>query len=141
VEVKFLAKQSTSHGSTPHPWPFTAGAVVSRPEKLIVLAGQVGYDRIGPDRRLIGPGDPAAQTRQAIENMKALLAQEGAGLQDIVHMTVYLVDVQHFSACGSVARELFGDPPPPMTLIGVKALAWPELLVEIQAMAVTSSPR
>ncbi len=133
-----MAKQTTSYGTTPHPWPFTAGAVVSKPEKLILLAGQVGYDRVGQNRQLVGPGDPAAQTRQAIENMKALLAQEGASLKDIVHMTVYLVDVQHFAACGRVAQEYFGDPPPPMTLIGVKALAWPELLVEIQAIAVTA---
>jgi enamine deaminase RidA (YjgF/YER057c/UK114 family) len=139
MEIKFLAKQTTSYGTTPHPWPFTAGAVVTKPEKLIVLAGQVGYDRVGADRKLIGPGDPAAQTRQAIKNMKRLLAAEGATLADIVHMTVYLVDVASFAACGKVAQEYFGDPPPPMTLIGCKALAWPELLVEIQAMAMVKA--
>ena len=135
MEIKFLAKQATSTGMTPHPWPFTAGAVVTKPEKLIVLAGQVGYDRIGPNRTLVGPGDAVAQTRQVIQNMKSLLEAQGATLADIVHMTVYLVDVETFAACGKVAQEYFGDPPPPMTLIGVKALAWPELLVEIQAMA------
>ena len=139
MEIKFLTKQATSTGMTPHPWPFTAGAVVTKPEKLIVLAGQVSYDRIGPNRKLVGGSDPAAQTRQVIENMKSLLAAEGATLADIVHMTVYLVDVASFAACGKIAQEYFGDPPPPMTLIGVKALAWPELLVEIQAMAVVKA--
>ncbi len=139
MEIKFLAKQATSSGNKPHPWPFTAGAVVTNPEKLIVLAGQVGYDRIGPDRKLIGVGDPEAQTRQAILNIRRLLEAEGATLADIVHMTVYLTDVSDFEACGRAAREAFGDPPPPMTLIGVKALAWPELLVEIQPMAVVKA--
>ena len=134
MEIKYLAKQATSYGTQPHPWPFSAGAVVTKPEKMIILAGQVGYDRMGPDRQLIGPGDPAAQTGQAIENIRKLLASEGATFSDIVHMTVYLVDVEHFAACGAVARQHFVDAPP-MTLIGVKALAWPELLVEIQCVA------
>lgn len=136
MEIKFLAKTSTAQGGIPHPWPFTQGTVVTRPEKLMVLAGQAGYERVGNDRRLIGPGDPAAQTRQTFENIKRLLAAEGATLADIIHMTIYLVDVSHFAACGKVAQEYLGDPPPPQTLIGVTALAWPELLVEIQVMAV-----
>jgi enamine deaminase RidA (YjgF/YER057c/UK114 family) len=134
-----LAKQTTSTGTTPHPWPFSHGAVITRPEKIIVLAGQVGYDRHGPNRRLVGPGDAAAQARQAFENIRTLLAQEGATLRDVVDLVVYLVDVNDFPACGRVAQEYLGDPPPVMTLIGVKALAAPELLVEIRAIAMPGS--
>jgi len=100
------------------------------------VAGQCSFDSFGPGRKLVGEGNVEAQTRQAIENIKALLAQEGATLKNVVDWVVYLVDVNDLPVCGKVAQEYFGDPPPVMTLIGVKALAFPELLVEIRAIAV-----
>jgi len=139
MEIKFLAKTTTTKAGVPHPWPFAAGTVATGQGKLITLAGQAAYERVGGDRVLIGPGDPAAQTRQTIENIKRLLASEGATLANILHMTVYLVDAAHFAACGKVAQEYFSDPSPPQTLIVVKALAWPELLVEIQVMAMVKA--
>lgn len=137
MQVKYLAKQGTAYGTSPHPWPFSHGAVVTRPEKLIILAGQCGFDRLGPNRKLVGEGDVEAQTRQVFESIKKLLTQEGATLRDVIDLTVYLVDVKDFPVCGRVAQEYFGDPPPVMTLIGVKSLALPEVLVEIRAIAIT----
>jgi enamine deaminase RidA (YjgF/YER057c/UK114 family) len=133
MEKRFLTKQA------PHAWPFSHGVVVSRPGRVITLAGQVGYDRHGPDRKLVGPGDVGAQARQAFENIKTLLAKEGASLKDVIDFTVYLTDVNDLLAVGRVAQEYISDPPPVMTLIGVKALAFPDLLVEIRAVAVTAA--
>ena len=45
----------------PHPWPFSHGMVIEGPARLVFLAGQVAFDRHGPDRRLVSVGDPAAQ--------------------------------------------------------------------------------
>ena len=131
MEKKYLVKQA------PHPWPFSHGVVISKPEKIIILPGQVAYDRHGPNRKLVGAVDIEAQTRQVFENIKTLLTQAGARMKDIVDLTVYLTDVSHLPVCGRVAQEYLADPPPAMTLIGVKALAFPELLIEIRAIAFT----
>jgi enamine deaminase RidA (YjgF/YER057c/UK114 family) len=76
-----------------------------------------------------------ALTRQAIENIRTLLGQAGGGLADVVEMTVYATDVGVMEPAGKVAQEYFGDPPPAQSFIVVKALARPELLVEIRAIA------
>ena len=119
----------------PHPWPFSHGVVVEDPARLVFLAGQVAFDRHGPDRRLVGVGDPAAQTRQAIENVRALVRQAGGDLDDVVEMTVYATDPGLMEAAGRVAQEYFGEPPPAQSFVVVKALARPELLIEIRAIA------
>jgi len=119
----------------PHPWPFVHGTVVEGPGRLVFLAGQVAYDRHGPDRRLVGQGDPAAQVRQAIENIRALLRQAGGDLEHVVELTAYVLEPGHTEAMGRVAQEYFRDPLPAMSLIGVKALARPEFLVELRAIA------
>ena len=58
----------------PHPWPFSHGVTIEGPARLVFLAGQVAFDRHGPDRQLVGVGDPAAQTRQPGEAHLLVLA-------------------------------------------------------------------
>lgn len=112
------------------PWPY-AQAVVLRGGDLMVCSGQVAFNA---DRDIVGRGDLRAQTRQAFENLKATLTSAGASMDDIVHLTVYLTDMREFPRLGEIARQFLSDPFPGMTLIGVKELAWPDLLVEIQAI-------
>lgn len=128
-------KRTALTKQAPHIWPFSHGTVVEGPARLVFLAGQVALDRHGPDRKLVGAGDPAAQARQAIENMRTLCRQAGGDLEDIVEMTVYVTDVSMVEAMGRVAQEYFTDPLPAMSTIGVKELARPEFLVEIRAIA------
>jgi 2-iminobutanoate/2-iminopropanoate deaminase len=125
----------------PHPWPFSHGVSLEGPARLVFLAGQVAFDRHGPDRRLVGAGDPAAQTRQAIENVRTLLRQAGGDLQHVVEMTVYATSAELMEPAGRVAQEYFTDPLPAQSFIVVKALARPELLVEIRAIAAIPPPR
>lgn len=113
------------------PWPYAHTAVV-RDADLLVCSGQVAFNA---DMETVGKGDVCAQTRQALENLKALLAKAGATMDDVVHLTVYLTDVRQFPRLGEIARRYFKDPFPGLTLIGVKELRWPDLLVEIQAFA------
>jgi len=135
-------KRTALTKQAPHVWPFCHGTVVEGRVKLVFLAGQVALDRHGPDRKLVGVGDPAAQVRQAIENMRTLLRQAGGDLRDIVEMTVYVTDIAHVGAMGRVAQEYFTDPLPAMSTIGVKELARPEFLVEVRAIAaIPVSPR
>jgi enamine deaminase RidA (YjgF/YER057c/UK114 family) len=125
----------------PHPWPFSHGVAVEGPVRLVFLAGQVAFDRHGPERQLVGVGNPAAQTRQAIENIRTLLRQAGGDLRDVVEMTVYATSAELMEPAGRVAQEYFTDPLPAQSFIVVKALARPELLVEIRAIAAIRPPR
>lgn len=109
--------------------------------RLVFLAGQVAFDRHGPDRQLVGVGDPAAQTRQAIENIRALLRQAGGDLEDVIELTVYVTDVGIMETAGRVAQEYFRDPLPAQSFIGVQALARPELLIEMRAIAALGPAR
>jgi enamine deaminase RidA (YjgF/YER057c/UK114 family) len=128
-------KRSALTRQAPHVWPFSHGTVVEGPCRLVFLAGQVAYDRQGSGRKLVGQGDPAAQARQAIENVRTLLREAGGDLADVVEMTAYVTDVAHAEAMGRVAQEYFRDPLPAMSLIGVKELARPEFLVELRVIA------
>jgi enamine deaminase RidA (YjgF/YER057c/UK114 family) len=133
-------KRTALTKQAPHPWPFSHGVVVEGPTRLVFLAGQVAFDRHGPDRQLVGPADPAAQTRQAIENVRTLLRQAGGDLRDVVEMTVYATSAELMEPAGRVAQAYFGDPLPAQSFIVVKALARPELLVEIRAIAAIAPP-
>ena len=62
--------------------------------------------------------------------------EAGATFSDVVELTVYLTDMSLYPICGKVAQEYVGDPPPAQHLIGGTALAFPELMVEIAAVAV-----
>ena len=134
-------KRTALTKQAPHAWPFVHGTVVEGPARLVFLAGQVAFDRQGPDRQLVGAGDPAAQTRQAIENVRTLLRQAGGDLRDVVEMTVYATSADLLEPAGRVAQAYFADPLPAQSFIVVKALARPELLVEIRAIAAIPAGR
>jgi 2-iminobutanoate/2-iminopropanoate deaminase len=108
--------------------------------RTIIVAGQVGVDR---DGSLVGDQDVAAQTRQAYENVGLCLASAGATWGDVAKVTTYLVSEDliddFFRAREETFAHLFpGGAFPPSTLLIVRGLVRPELLVEIEAMAVAS---
>jgi enamine deaminase RidA (YjgF/YER057c/UK114 family) len=104
--------------------------------RTIYTAGQVSIDEHGD---LVGADDLAAQTEQAMRNVGLALAAAGASFADIVKITTYVVNYkpEHRAIIGR-ARKLFfaKGTPPASTLVGVSALALPEWLVEIEAIAV-----
>lgn len=110
-------------------------AAISKEGKLLHLAGQVAWDAKG---ELVGPGDLAAQTRQALANLSAVLREAKATPKDIVRLRTYIVGHTP-DKLGVVIPELmkfYGDAvPAPNTLIGVAALALPDFLIEIEATA------
>ena len=99
--------------------------------RTLHLAGQVAWDR---DCNVVG-----GQTRQALANLKAVLAEAGAAPADVVRLRTYVVD-HNPDKLGSVLAEVGafydGVLPAPNTFIGVQALALPDFLVEIEATAV-----
>jgi len=112
---------------------------VATGSKLVFLAGQVARDADGAP---VGAGDLAAQVEQAFRNVHVAVTAAGATFADIAKLTVYVVDwtPDKMAALGEgaarAAAALSIDPVRPITLIGVAALAEPDLLVEVEAIAV-----
>ena len=101
----------------------------------VYISGQISVDI---DGRVVGPGDFAEQARQVFENLRLALASVGADFSDVVKMTTYIVNYmpEHRGVLGTIRDELLGGALPASTLIGVQALAAPEYLIEIEAIAV-----
>jgi len=103
--------------------------------RTLHLAGQVAWDKSGA---LVGAGDLAVQTRQALANLRHVLADVGATPGQIVRLRTYVVNHTP-DKLGIVLPELgaffAGEVPPPNTFLGVAALALPEFLIEIEATA------
>jgi len=111
-------------------------AARQRGGSVLHLAGQVAWDK---DGTLVGAGDLAAQARQALANIRAVLAAAGASPADVLGLRTYVVNHSP-EKLGPVLGEIAGfygeATPAPNTFIGVSALALPEFLIEIEAIAV-----
>lgn len=113
-------------------------SVVVTGERIFVR-GQVGYTIHPTDRRLVGPGDPAAQADQAMKNVRQLLDEVGAGLEDICKVKVWVVDRAYLEPVMNVlGRELRGIHPV-YTEVIVDGLARPEMLMEIDVEVVRAA--
>ncbi|HWL27372.1 MAG TPA: RidA family protein [Burkholderiaceae bacterium] len=106
---------------------------IDNPRSLIFLSGQLSRDGEG---KLVGAGDMAEQTRQAIRNMDAVLKEAGATLEDIVSIVVYTTDIRQFKEIVAARMEFFKTKLPTSTIVEVAHLADPGLLIEFQATAV-----
>ncbi|MCX4583948.1 RidA family protein [Streptomyces sp. NBC_01481] len=107
--------------------------------RLVHIAGQVARDA---DGGRVGEGDLAAQVEQCYLNIATALAEVGGSFADVVKLTVYVVDLTpdkmppFLEGVARVAAKLGVTPVPPLTGVGVAALAEPDLLVEVEATAV-----
>ena len=100
----------------------------------IYVSGQIAYDSNG---NLVGEGDMKMQTRQVFDNIKSVLERAGSGLKDIVKINTYITDGSKFMDMLAVRSEIFGNDPPASTAVVVQALAFPALLIEVEAIAIT----
>ena len=109
-------------------FPYSPG---TRAGHFVFTAGQVAWDETG---EVMGLGDLRAQTVQTLNNVKSVLAEGGAGLGDVVKCNVYLKDMRDFQTMNEVFASFFPSEPPARTTVQA-ALAEPEMLVEIEAVA------
>ena len=108
---------------------------ISGVQRTLVCAGQTSVDAEG---RPLHPGDMRAQVTQALDNLETVLDQAGFTLSDVVRLNIYTTDVDRFFEAfdAMVGRLAPAKCRPASTLLGVARLAFPELLVEIEATAV-----
>ncbi len=109
--------------------------VVTGSGRLVAISGQVAFDEHG---EVVGTGDPQAQARQVFENLRRCLAAAGASFDDVIKLTYFVTDVAHMPAVRAVRDEFLGTGPlPASTAVQVAALVFPELVLEIEALALT----
>ena len=120
------------------PKAFSQVVTADAPGKLVFVAGQGSFDA---DMKLVGEGDYRAQAAQAFRNLRTALAAVGAKPEHVVSSTMYVVNLdpaalEAFSAGMNEALDGKPFPPNASTLVGVQSLAFPEMLVEVSAIAV-----
>lgn len=99
----------------------------------VYISGQVGLDREG---KLVGLDDPVAQARQAVENIKAILDEVGAGPENIVKMTTFVTDRANWGAILKEIGRVTAKHSPAYTSVLVAGLLLPGTVVEIEAVVV-----
>jgi len=115
------------------PPAYSQAIKVSGAQTVLFLAGQVAYDDHGnPAHR----GDFKAQARAVFQAVKAQVEAGGGTMQSIVKVNTYLTDIRHRADLVPVREEFFGKKGPASTLVQVAALAHPDYLIEIEAIAV-----
>lgn len=94
-----------------------------------------GTTAVDEEGEVVGEDDPYRQTRRALTNVEAALAEAGAALSDVVRTRLFVVDIDDWEAIGRAHGEVFGEIRPATSMVEVRRLIAPELLVEIEAVA------
>lgn len=122
---------------TAAPWePIVGYSRAVRVGPFIAVTGTTALDEHG---NLIGEGDAAAQTRRCLANIEAALRRLDASLTDVVRTRIFVTDIARWEQIGRVHGEVFASIRPATTMVEVKALIDPRMLVEIEADAIVAA--
>jgi enamine deaminase RidA (YjgF/YER057c/UK114 family) len=120
--------------SSKSPWEDVVG--YSRAVKVdnhIHISGTTATNDQG---KIVGLSDPYTQTKQIIKNIETALNLAGAGLDDVVRTRIYVTNIDHWQLIGKAHHEFFANIRPATSMVEVRRLIAPEILVEIEADAV-----
>ncbi len=107
--------------------------VVAKAQSLIFISGQLARDKSG---QIVAPGNMREQIKQVGQNLRAALEEIGASLDDLVKTTTFVTDIDEFFRHSDVRHAFLGAALPASTTVEVRRLSHPDLMVEIEAIAV-----
>lgn len=122
--------------SVTHGLPVSPGAIITPDVSWLITSGQLGISKDGAI-----PADVEAQTELCFQSIGALLAAAGMEFGDVVRLGAYVTRREDFAAYMRVRDRHVGSPPPASTLLIVGGFTRPEMLVEVEAIAVRRRPR
>ena len=112
---------------------YTQGVRVTGADTILFLSGQVAYDK---DGGVLHRGDFKGQAREAFRALKALVEAAGGTMDSVVKLNTYVTDVRYRADLIPVRQEFFAKKSPASTLVEVSALAHPDWMIEVEAIAV-----
>ena len=130
-----MAKTTLNPDGLPVPRGSYSLVNIAQPGRMVFIAGQTASDH---DGKVVGVGDARAQTRFVLEKIQRAVEAAGGTINDVVALNVFSTGVKYHRDINETRREVLGTNFPTSTMVQVVALARPELLLEINAIAVIS---
>ena len=130
-----MAKTTLNPDGLPVPRGSYSLVNIVQPGRMVFIAGQTASDH---DGKVVGVGDAREQTRFVLGKIRCAVEAAGGTMNDIVAMNIFTTEVRYHRDINETRREIMTDNFPTSTMVQVVALARPELLLEINAIAVVS---
>ena len=127
-----MDKQQVNPWTWQDQFGFSQAWRVDDPKTIVFVSGQ---GALSADGELVGEGDFEAQARQTFDNLRTVLGDAGASLEDVVKVGVYLTDMGNLRDFGRIKADYIPGPQPASTAIQVVSLALPGMMLEVEAFA------